>query len=860
MKNCKLALLLFCLVLAMTLAACQTPETPPADTETSTEQGTEEPTPSADPNALESYTVYVSPEASVWERKCAEALIEALTEQTGVTLTLNRDAAARTDCEIIVGAATLDDALKAQFDYEKIGYNGYAVKRDGNKLILTANIENGMLSAVEYACTNAIADGKVAQSCEVLVEQDISTVTPDENKHINVTISGDTGYDIYQLPSILNSGYRYGASIIVNEDGTMDAWFASTGCGSTQWDWISYKHSEDGGKTWSEEKCVLQPTPDSLDHYSCCDPGVIYFNGYYYIGYTSTVNANMCDNCIFVARSENPDGPFEKWNGSGWGGDDPQPIVFFSEPQNLWGHGEISFVELNGTLYMYYTLSGAGGHSTQVSTANALDENWPATMEYRGIAVNGGTNDSLDVKYVEQYGKFLAICTDQRLSANSYLSFFESNDGITFEHVDIVKENVYHYCHNSGMAGTKNGHITPDTPTFAAYAYGKDWGVWNTRVQDFTLSLTDTIDLSEQNKDNIKADTARDKRDPATLEFVAISAREDDVLYVSTRSKGLTINLYACTTFQNEWTSLRKYKDELKMSSSNTDVATVEDGSLTVKIKGVGKAVITAEFRGLITQICVKVYDKNNATGAVTGFTPYVTDTYVIDQTSPLPYNPQIKSIISFDDATWIEGWSSDHGITYECDESKILVNAAGVVFPLEEGTHEITVKCGEFSYVAKVTVIAPEKVFTYENIDFTNAAASKVFGSANNASWKLTDEGLLCTATTGEDPLIYISYLAGGIKTDKYKSVTLTYKLEPGASKTTGQMFFMTDASPDPAEASSSKYPMVADGQWHTVTIDLAGKSFWSGTLNQIRFDFFDNCQAGETILIQSIALDPIE
>ncbi len=862
MKTVKILSLLACLFLMLCLVACQnggtgdqTTETP--TTETPTDPVIEVP---SDPDAIEGYTVYVSADATVWERKCAEKLISLIEAKTGATLTLNRDASARTECEIIVGPKSLDAAQLAQFDFDKIGYNGHAVKREGNKLLLVATIENGMLDAVSYVCDRVIADGKVATSCDVLVEQDVALVTPDPDKHINVTVDADTGYDIYMLPEGKDSGYRYGASIIVNEDGTMDAWFAMTGCGSEQWDWISWKHSDDGGKTWTEEKCVLQPTPDSLDHYSCCDPGVIYFNGYYYLGYTSTVNANMCDNNVFVARSENPDGPFEKWNGSGWGGVDPQPIVFFSEPQNIWGHGEVSFVELNGTLYIYYTLSGASGHSTQVSTANALDENWPATMEYRGIAVNGGSNDSLDVKYVEQYGKFLAICTDDRLSTNSYLAFYESNDGITFERVDVVKKNVYHYCHNSGMAGTKNGHITADMPTFAAYAYGKDWGVWNTRVQDFTLSLSDTIDLSEQNGPNTKGETARDLRDSESLEFVAISARNHEVIRVAQTSNSISLNIYACTTFQDKWTQLRgKYAEEFTFYGYDESVISHRSG-FSFRVEGPGKTVITAEFRGMVCQIAVHVYDKANATGAIIGFEPYVQSTFVIDQTSALTYNPQIKSIITYDDATWIEAWGNAQGVTYEYDSAKIRVSNEGVVYPVAEGTHEITVKCGDFSYTVKVTVIAPDKIFAYDNIDFTDKMASRVLGSTNDAGCKITEQGLLCTASTGYDPLIYLSYVAGSINTADYKSITLTYKLDPNVSTTRGQIFFMTEVTPEPAEASSQKYNMVADGEWHTVTLELEGKSYWSGTLNQLRFDFFDGCEAGESLLVQSIRLDPAQ
>ena len=72
--------------------------------------------------------------------------------------------------------------------------------------------------------------------------------------------------------------------------------------------------------------------------------------------------------------------------------------------------------------------------------------------------------------------------------------------------------------------------------------------------------------------------------------------------------------------------------------------------------------------------------------------------------------------------------------------------------------------------------------------------------------------------------------------------------------------MFFMTDANPDPAEAASQKYNMVADGEWHTITLELAGKDYWQGMLNQLRFDFFDGSEANESILVQSIVLDPIE
>ena len=106
--------------------------------------------------------------------------------------------------------------------------------------------------------------------------------------------------------------YRYGPSIMEYEDGSMDMWMSSPGNSGSQWDWISYRHSDDG-INWSSEQIVLRPTPGSKDQCSVCDPGVIYFNGYYYLAYTGTdyYEGKGSNNSAFVARSENPYGPFE---------------------------------------------------------------------------------------------------------------------------------------------------------------------------------------------------------------------------------------------------------------------------------------------------------------------------------------------------------------------------------------------------------------------------------------------------------------------------------------------------------------------------------------------------------------------
>ena len=136
----------------------------------------------------------------------------------------------------------------------------------------------------------------------------IETVKPDENKVIDMAVT-DKGYDIYRLPEDQAWGYRYGVTYLYGEDNTVHAYFACVGTISGEWDWISYRRSDDGGATWSEEKIVLTPTQGSMDHFSNCDPGVVYFNGYYYLGYTSTLNEKGACNNVFVARSAIPTAP-----------------------------------------------------------------------------------------------------------------------------------------------------------------------------------------------------------------------------------------------------------------------------------------------------------------------------------------------------------------------------------------------------------------------------------------------------------------------------------------------------------------------------------------------------------------------
>jgi hypothetical protein len=316
-----------------------------------------------------------------------------------------------------------------------------------------------------------------------------------------LTITPEPGWVIFD-PNVDGYAYRYGPSIMLNEDGTIDAWFASPGGpgsdGVPQWDWIRHKRSADGGRTWGEERVVLKATEGSRDRLSVCDPGVIRIGGTYYLGVTAVDNDPGNDNEVFVARSQRPEGPFEKWNGSGWGGV-PQPIVVFREPKDVWGAGEPSFVVHGNTLFIYYTIisktaTGEPLNQTHVATAIANDPDWPATIQHHGLAFDRLPNeDSADVKFVDAAGRFVSLSTASRFSAESYIAQRESEDGLHWTAPVELRQNLIPWLHNCGLSGGPDGHLDINASNYLGYAYSKEggvnWGFWHTQLHPVKVTI-----------------------------------------------------------------------------------------------------------------------------------------------------------------------------------------------------------------------------------------------------------------------------------------------------------------------------------------------------------------------------------
>lgn len=254
--------------------------------------------------------------------------------------------------------------------------------------------------------------------------------------------------------------------------------------GKVFWDQIAYRKSTDGGYTWTPDVMVLKPTENTKDELAACDPGVVKFGNYYYLGYTSTEDSRGLYNHVYVARATSPTGPWLKWNGSGWGYT-PQPVIEFTGEKDAWGAGEPSMVINHDTLFFYYTWNDLSCNETRVATVNIKEHetDWPNHLIYQGIAINKTLivgADHCDVKYREDLKCYHAIHTASRLTTESYIILWESINGISFVKKSEIRENLNPYLHNCGWSGDEKGHMDPAKPQYLCYAYGPIWGNWKT--------------------------------------------------------------------------------------------------------------------------------------------------------------------------------------------------------------------------------------------------------------------------------------------------------------------------------------------------------------------------------------------
>ncbi len=532
------------------------------------------------------------------------------------------------------------------------------------------------------------------------------------DKHIRLTLN-DSGWDVFAPSSAHLPDYRYGPSIMLNDDGSIDAWFSAPGDGAREFDWITHRHSDDGGETWTDERSVISPSPCSPDYLSTCDPDVFYYDGYYYMGYTSTINrkAKGICNSVFLARSESPDGPYEKWNGHGWGGA-PVPMIYFDGMEIGWGCGEPSFVVVDDTIYVYTTKDSYSGvpdrvRVTEVRTANITEEDWPAKLEFKGYAIvrNDGSaggdyqyrdSDSSDFAYIEESKKFVAVSTNRRFKNDSCLLYYESNDGIHFDRVSELNTNVISRCHNCGIMADGQAHIKEGDPVILGYAYagskGSGWGIWSTRFVTATLDYTDEPDRSDEGKSNLKQAL---RYRSGTGDAAPMMLCTDQLVYGKRSGTGaFKIGYYVQDNYKNR---RAVPASEIDVIDYDPDILSVDEGSnISPKLPGI--TWVTVGYQGLTRQICLCVYGQEGYDSkGIKDFYPVVSR---YELTLVQPYVIKVRPMAVFGDYRIHELTGMElmrHGVTFASDDTSICdVKEDGTFIPVSAGDTVIRVTTKE--------------------------------------------------------------------------------------------------------------------------------------------------------------------
>lgn len=539
-----------------------------------------------------------------------------------------------------------------------------------------------------------------------------------KDKHFKLILE-DEGMDVYMPRDTQDWGYRYGPSIMVH-DGIAEAWFATPGDGYEA-DWFSYRRSEDGGKTWSYEKVMMAPTPDSIDWFSVCDPGVIKYGDYYYIGYTSTLFADGggVGNNAYVARSKSPTGPFEKWNGNGWGEHretehgtyhwigQAAPVVYFDGEWRDWGIGEFSFVVVGTTLYMYYTrtrknLDGVGESDTCVATADITDENWPASIVDHGVAFHRDAPgmDSMDVVYCEDLEKFIGLSTASRFHEDSFLAVFESDDGLRFRRVNDIREKTRFMCHNCGISGDELHHIKSGDLMILGYAYGNLWGNWGTHFHTYRFEAMDEDYYSEINLPcNCAPMEKWPKEEHLDHSCLTMAHKHYIRVYVGEEQPIDIVTFNVCYD--------RAFVYDAVFSNYDTEI--VEICGTKVIGKKPGYTYVDATLGDLSCQFLIYVREKDNPFDdndrTLISFTP-MQKNYTVSMEQK--EKKQIRGTVRYRGGYWYETGEQEHGVSFTVsDPAVIAMDEKGIIHPKKTGSTVVTVTCGNISFDVNVTVIS---------------------------------------------------------------------------------------------------------------------------------------------------------
>ncbi len=293
------------------------------------------------------------------------------------------------------------------------------------------------------------------------------------------------------------AGYRYAyAPSLVREGDALHLFYCSLGVLTDRsgtspggGDAIRYTTSNDGGTTWSRPIVVVKLTnhDGKVDH-DACDPCTVFFDGAYYIFYTSSYinRLGLTQGAVQVARSDRIGGPYLTYTERGTWEDTPIDPRRILEPRrerapsamSTYGAGQTALVVKDGILNLWYVndsdsdvlRDGRRSPREEVLFSQSRDAiHWSPP---RVVSVNPAVA-SMDVKYDPGRNRFLMTWAQNHSRCARVLTS-ESRDGLRWDppRTLMPPSATPRYANNLGVLGDRSGWFTDRT--FVAVAANDD--------------------------------------------------------------------------------------------------------------------------------------------------------------------------------------------------------------------------------------------------------------------------------------------------------------------------------------------------------------------------------------------------
>ena len=149
-----------------------------------------------------------------------------------------------------------------------------------------------------------------------------------------------------------------------------------------------------------------------------------------------------------------------------------------------------------------------------------------------------------------------------------------------------------------------------------------------------------------------------------------------------------------------------------------------------------------------------------------------------------------------------------------------------------------------------------------YTNIDFSKRTSAYVLTEGNHSSvaYNSSSKAVKLRVKGGTDPQTFLDFgdFTPEVATEKYSKLSIEYMVPASNSRDSYMcdLFICTGDKSTPDGSEMIRSELICDGEYHTLEIDMTAYDFWKGTLNLIRFDFFDECASGDTLMLRSFKL----